>query len=344
MEDMMPATRVEVSEKYNNVFNSAYKEFLRLVLAAEENGLGVLRPGIIDVFRVIKAQRDAGLCKGVMIYSNNLLRCALEFIKDLLELAVGGAVICECVARNHPDRWDDNDDLYGDSTMPRKTWAVMTRILMNGACRAPSFSLRPADVVFFDDQIHPDLVEMLGPVGNYIQLVPHHTPANFDAIAKIYKDALLYSGLLADENSDVYTLFKQNVAICDPDFQKSDIEEHIAVYKGLTSKPNENVMSVDADAILAAVKRAGSGGSRSSRGSKGSRSSRGSKGSKCSKSNTWCLWGRKRRHFINKTLKGSGTQNGSGIQKGSGTQKGSRVQGPRKSRRNHKQVGKSMGP
>jgi len=305
MEDGAPGTRLEVSEKYNTLFDNAYKEFLRLVLAAEMSSgdgdrLGVLRPGIIDVFRVIKAQRDAGTCKGVMIYSNNMFRCALEFVRDLLELAVGGAVICECVARNHPDRWEEADDLYGDSTVPKKTWSVMTRILTNGACRASSFSLKPAEVRFFDDQVHPDLVEILGPVGNYIQVTPHYSPTKFDTMAKIYIEALIHAGVLNDGNSDVYTMFQQNVAICDPDFKKRGrIEEHVAAYRRLTPPPFEGVVNVDAEAILRAVKRIETGGSKG---------------------------GRKRRN----SLKVHRTQNGSG------TQNGSRVQGPRKSRRNHR--------
>jgi len=300
MEDGAPGKHVEVSEKYNRVFSSAYNEFLRLVLAAEMSdgsdggdGLGVLRPGIIDVFRVIKAQRDAGICKGVMIYSNNMFRCALEFVRDLLELAVGGAVICECVARNHPDRWEEADDLYGDSTVPKKTWSVMTRILVSGACRASSFGIKPTEVRFFDDQVHPDLVEKLGPVGNYIQVTPHYSPTKFDTIAKIYMEALIHAGLLTDVNSDVYTLFKQNVAICDPDFKKrGGIEEHIAAYRRLTPLPFEGVANVDAEEILRAVKR--------------------------------IEGGRKRRN----SLKVKQTRS-VGIY-------GSRVQGPRKSRRNYK--------
>jgi hypothetical protein len=123
--------------------------------------LGILRPGIIDIMRQLKRQKQKGDVKSVLIYSNNGHLESLEFIRDLiylvLDLRPGDKFISECVHYNHPMRSLEKN------TMPfgTKSWNTLKDILINGNCGAPN-TIEADRVVFFDDLAHPDLAHNLG--------------------------------------------------------------------------------------------------------------------------------------------------------------------------------------
>jgi hypothetical protein len=65
----------------------------------------------------------------------------------------------------------------------KKTWMELRRIMVEGDARAPH-TLKPTNVFFFDDQIHPDLKEQLGE--KYYHVTGYTYVAPFGRIRDIY--------------------------------------------------------------------------------------------------------------------------------------------------------------
>jgi FMN phosphatase YigB (HAD superfamily) len=184
-----PETRTPSDVEFKSKLDVAYKLFVKKVLSAEtshtEPPLGVLRPGILQVFEKIQQLKNKGHVKGVMIYSNNGHLESLEFIRDLIHEHLGtNDLILECIHREHHMR---NEERAGSDGYPNKTWNVLSTILKNPPVEAPA-DLSPEAVYFFDDQLHTDLKMHLKK--NYIRVPPYTFKASFDILAQQFTSAL----------------------------------------------------------------------------------------------------------------------------------------------------------
>jgi hypothetical protein len=183
--------------------DTAYTTFVRAIAAKEAHAepfgpqpLGILRPGILAVMHLLNSYKQSGLIDGVVIYSNNGALGTLHFIRDLIHAHVRNPrLICDCIHWGHEGRISERRNRPGDA---KKTWDVLKAILTNpqGPCKAPE-TLEPKDVYFIDDQIHPDLMEML-PHGHYIHIPPYEFKAPYEPVAVLYKRALEESGLFGN--------------------------------------------------------------------------------------------------------------------------------------------------
>ena len=182
--EKIPAVRPDLEK----IIAVSYGKFINAILAKEHSGtpLGLFRPGIFDLFKKINQLRQAGLIKGVLIYSNNLTESLVTFVKDVINLAVGAPVIDASFFRYSQDRL--NKSGHGN---PEKTWAELKQLLM--AIGAPE-TILPNEAVFFDDLVHANLKKSLGT--NYINVEEYIHNAPLIDILEVYRKALI------DDNKD----------------------------------------------------------------------------------------------------------------------------------------------
>jgi hypothetical protein len=194
-ERVADSEKIVITPELRSVLDKAYRVFVRLVSASEISNkpLGILQPGIINAFHVIQEQRAVGLCSNVVIYSNNGSLAMLEFIRDILRSVMGdGLLISDCSHWGDPRRASEIEP--GNPGAGKKTWAVLSEIMKRGPTAAPE-TLAPEDVVFFDDQIHEDLLATLGPIEHYIHVKPYTYRASIHTMLALYKTALTKAGL-----------------------------------------------------------------------------------------------------------------------------------------------------
>lgn len=236
----------------------AYMAFVRRIAEAEQQTppLGILRPGILEVFRAIQAQRDAGQNLCCMIYSNNGNLIMLELTRDILHQALGTqTLIRDCVHWSHPLR--KSEIVAGKPGVGDKTWAVLQRLLQEGPCGA--VAVQPSQVTFFDDRVHPDLKRVLGEESIKVLGFPYRV--NSDILADIYRDSLQEAGILGD--SDLRIMFLEYVRdICGtlPTKGPLTFEAHVSQLRklnGVTAPPGKAPPArlADTDELIAVVNR-----------------------------------------------------------------------------------------
>jgi hypothetical protein len=173
-------------EDFKNELNAAYKSFVEKVLAEEQldTPLGILRPGILNVFETIQKLKSNGQVKGVIIYSNNGHLESLEFIRDIIHRHLNtSSLIQECIHWGHEMRQEERGRIQGAAS---KTWKVLSSILKGPIISAQN-DLSPTAVYFFDDQNHPDLKIHLK--DNYIKVPSYTFKASVNTLARLFTEA-----------------------------------------------------------------------------------------------------------------------------------------------------------
>lgn len=173
-----------VTSRFEEKLNQAYTDFVKQVATEEtsENPLGILRPGIFKIMEELYAMKKQGKIKGVIIYSNNSHLGSLEFIRDVIHSHLGARrFIVDCIHLDHPMREEAN--MLRELRTYNKTWMELRRIMVEGDARAPH-TLKPTNIFFFDDQIHPDLKEQLKE--KYYHVPAYTYVAPFGRIRDIY--------------------------------------------------------------------------------------------------------------------------------------------------------------
>lgn len=198
-----------VSDDFKSQLKRAYNIFVKKVLIQEESQsklLGVLRPGILNIFEEIQNLKTKGLIKNVAIYSNNGHLESLEFIRDLIHTHLNVTdLIQECIHWGHSIREKERDRLVGAAN---KTWVTLCNIFKDPSVKTLE-SLSPTTVYFLDDQLHPDLKKTLDK--NYIRVPSYNFKASFETLAGIFTEALTE----ANVNKDLFvemvsTIFGEN--------------------------------------------------------------------------------------------------------------------------------------
>lgn len=235
-QDIRPAKSQPPPPELEPTLSKAYKQFVAHTAASEtsDKPLGILRPGILEIFEKIAELKSRGLVKGVLIYSNNGSLPALEFTRDVIEEAIGSpGLICDCIHWYHPMRRAELIRGYNGRTSPgkaNKTWAILSRIMKEGPCAAPA-DLDPSQVYFFDDTIHPNLRTALGE--RYTQVTPYEYKTNVGRIARLYRLALENAGILG--NKALENSFLDYVAEDCMGVRSDSIEEHIGLITKYTT-------------------------------------------------------------------------------------------------------------
>ena len=178
----------EKSDPLLKQLKKAYQHFVKLVLEEELSykPLGILRPGVLQVMKLLHQLQKEKKVAHVVIYSNNDSLSCVEFIRDVIHEYVGTTdLICECAHRSHPLR--DEFSPKHRMRLIDKSWESLKRVLVQGHCKAPD-TLEPKDVYFFDDLIHPDLQAALGK--QYHRVPPYEFKASYQRLVDLYIDAL----------------------------------------------------------------------------------------------------------------------------------------------------------
>lgn len=177
-----PEYEFAVSDSIKQQLLSAYRRFVKAVLQQETSykPLGIIRPGILHVMKMLYQLQKMKKVGYVVIYSNNSSLPCLEFIRDIIHEYLGTThLIAECAYRGHPLR----TERYAHD----KTWNSLKRVLIQGNCKAPS-TLEPKDVHFFDDLVHTDIEQALGK--QYHQVPPYEFKASYERLANLYENAI----------------------------------------------------------------------------------------------------------------------------------------------------------
>jgi hypothetical protein len=176
-------------EEIREPLAKAYEEFFRACVAAETSAhpLGILRPGMAELFQRIGKLKDEGNVGGCLIYSNNRTRRILEFIRDFIHAILG------------------RDDLIGDIAHARdkrrgeegsaKRVATILKFLRDGPYEAAG--VKEEDIFFFDDIDHADISAKIG--DRYIRVWPYEYRVNTDRIVKLYMESLRKAGFLTNK-------------------------------------------------------------------------------------------------------------------------------------------------
>lgn len=177
-----PQYQFAVSESMKRQLGDAYRHFVKAVVKEETSykPLGIIRPGVLHVMKMLYQLQKSNKIAYVMIYSNNSSLPCLEFIRDVIHEYLGTTnLIRECAYRGHPLR----TELFAHD----KTWDSLKRVLIEGNCKAPS-TLGPEDVHFFDDLHHDDLKRAMG--RQYHQVPPYEFKASYERLSDLYGDAI----------------------------------------------------------------------------------------------------------------------------------------------------------
>jgi len=208
----------------------AYKYFVHQIALREKSDkpIGLLRPGIIDIMKMINLQKFTGICKGVVLYSNNGNLETLEFARDIIhDILQTHTLILDCIHLYHPLRKSEVRKI-NENASPKK-WATIQKILTEGKCKA--INPKPEEVVFFDDVLHSDIVLHLNL--NYITFRPYIFKPSFDYFADLYLKALEHADIKhvkgdvrASENYVIYLAYLGIITETNAETIESHIETH----------------------------------------------------------------------------------------------------------------------
>jgi hypothetical protein len=178
-----------LNTEYQDVLDTAYTQFVHLVAVKESSKtpLGLLRPGILSVCREILRQQKEGLCDSALMYSNNPNPMVLEFVRDVIHKILGAPIFCTLADWNHPLR--TSEITPGQPGAAEKTWDTLHQIITK---ECGGHQVTPQHVMFFDDQHHPNLEEVL-PSGNYIRVSPYTFKTSIDSIKPLYIKAMKHT-------------------------------------------------------------------------------------------------------------------------------------------------------
>lgn len=217
----------------------AYEEFVRLIAEKEKSDspLGLLRPGILRTMRNIYEFQQTGQAKCAMIYSNNGSLPMLELVRDVIHSALGITdLIRDCVHWYHPTRIPERTGGPGSA---RKTWPILKKLLEEGPCGA--VDVKPSQVMFFDDMIHPDLYARLSHTYGYFKVIEYKYKTPCSEYNPLYREALTRAGILGLPDGEEEQTFLNTVADqCQTATKDSTFEDHLDLLKDYTGATAPN--------------------------------------------------------------------------------------------------------
>jgi len=217
------SNNIPVNSELNFKLKHAYKLFVSKIANLEKNSstrIGILRPGILEVMEIAKFLMENHMCSGVIIYSNNFSLNCLEFIRDVIHSCLSTVnLIKDCIHRFNKLRLDISGNNIINNNI-NKTWNSLHNLLVNGKVKAQG-SIDPSQVLFFDDNLHPNLIDNLRE--NYIHVPSYTYNIPWVKIEEIYRDTIKESQLINFEFIKFLNKFNQE--------KITTIREHLYYYK-----------------------------------------------------------------------------------------------------------------
>ena len=190
------------SSDLQNKMDAALTHFAKC-MATNEEGLQLLRPGILQIVKKVSDAKDAGLIKHIVVYSNNGNLNCLKLATRMIEFLLNKPnIFCDHIDFYNPLRRNGDAPNYSNPGAAYKTWRVFKQIFSQG-CGGPT-SIVPETSYFFDDTIHPDLYTKLGK--NYVLVKPYKRDISFESVNECFEAALKSQGL--DTNDEYYQYLK----------------------------------------------------------------------------------------------------------------------------------------
>jgi hypothetical protein len=216
-------------EEIREPLAKAYEKFFEACVTAEKSRhpLGILRPGMVDLFHRIGELKDAGVAGGCMIYSNNRTQRILKFIQDLIHAVVGRNDLIGDIVHAGDDRRGGEGNTKKVSTILKNLAGVPYN----------ATEVKEEDIFFFDDLDHLDILEKIG--DRYIQVWPYDYRVNTERVMELYMNALRKAGFLT--NKGLMKIFLRHItgSCFIKDLDENDTKE---VFKGrLIQSINEQV-------------------------------------------------------------------------------------------------------
>jgi hypothetical protein len=208
---------IKTSDSLKTKLDNGYKVFIKNVVAGihRNNSVNsvnktnknsyiptgickIFNPELLEFFVENKAKFESGEFKAI-IYSNNTYYETLRFAKDVIEEYVGCEIFCYLMHWDHKFR---NDEIVkGDPGNARKTWAILKKGFETGCGGEPE----PANVKFYDDLIHEELVKTLD--DNYVHLTAYYAVPSTDLLMESVLIACEESGL--DEDAEYHKILTE---------------------------------------------------------------------------------------------------------------------------------------
>lgn len=164
-------------------------------LLAKEPGLGMLRPGLLDILKVFVDAKERGDVKAAAIYSNNGNIGLLRLAKTVIEKALNApGFFCDLVCWFDPRRKDEI--VRGRPGHASKTYGMLKKIFMSPKCSVDA--VEPKNVYFFDDLKHPDIFDIIGQE-NYFQVVPYKKDPPIEEILDCFLSTKEATDLFEDD-------------------------------------------------------------------------------------------------------------------------------------------------
>jgi len=166
----------------------------RLAEIETSTPIGLFRPGIFPVLQKALELKDSNIVKGVILYTNNSSRNFVKFVVDIIHKVLPRPIFDDVSDRLDPLRLIDPGT---GRPYTRKTWHEVKRLLMRGRTQVLK-KPRRKEVMFFNDQIHANLMTQLDPEHNYVKLDTYIYEFDPDAMKGIFKEALNDGGILSE--------------------------------------------------------------------------------------------------------------------------------------------------
>ena len=190
-------------DSLKQMLDQAFELFVDCLVEKEKQGLGLLRPGIVEMARTLHLlkQTTPPQVKSVVIYSNNGNMALLKLAGKMIErLANAPGLFCNYINWFHPSR--EGEVVYGDPGKGNKTIQVLLEAFQTGSCS--SEEPRIENVYFFDDTSHDDIASQIG--NRYFLNPAYKYDANPKLINECFKTA--FEGANLASNPDYWTYIR----------------------------------------------------------------------------------------------------------------------------------------
>jgi hypothetical protein len=184
-----PPGSIEPSKDLEWELDISYSSLVKRIAEAETSPtpLGIFRPRIFDMLKAVAKLKTQGKIEGVIMYTNNSSLSLVNLVRDVVHYIVKIQLFDGIFHYIHPIR--PVSPRTGKPS-PNKTWTEMMILLQ--AIGAP-LTLQPENVMFFDDQMHTDLIRRLG--DNYVRVNEYTYNPPLSSIVDLYSNALKNSNI-----------------------------------------------------------------------------------------------------------------------------------------------------
>ena len=197
---------IPLTDSLKSALDSAFDLFIDCVAEKEKRGLGLLRPGIVDMAKRLYALQQMGKVKSVIIYSNNGNLALLHMAGKLIErLANAPGLFCNYIHWFHPLR--ESEVVKGRPGIADKTFQVLLQAFQTGSCKPGEISRE--NVFFFDDALHFDIYSYIP--NQYFHISPYKYDVDPEELIDCFKTAFVNAGL--DKNREYFTFISEIIGL-----------------------------------------------------------------------------------------------------------------------------------